>query len=140
MYGDSDANFKYATSFRGRGDVSSNKFLVADATNDKGEQLVKLTPAPEATITDRRPLIEASLKNVGTVLPESIKLRVGGLGTVPSYYDADTMTVRFQMPYRIRREETVVSLSFQREASLPAEVITWRFKVDLAAAYLPAAK
>ena len=140
VHGDSDANFKYATSFRGRGDVSSNKFLVADATNDKGEQLVKLTPAPESTITDRRPLIEASLKNVGTVLPESIKLRVGGLGTVPSYYDADTMTVRFQMPYRIRREETVVSLSFQREASLPAEVITWRFKVDLAAAYLPAAK
>ena len=140
VHGDSDTNFKYATSFRGRGDVTSNKFLVADATNEKGEQLVKLTPAPESTITERRPLIEANLRNVGTVVPESIKMRIGGLGTVPSYYDADMMTVRFQMPYRIRREETVISLSFQREASLPAEVITWRFKVDLSAAYLPATK
>lgn len=140
VHGDSDTNFKYATSFRGRGDVTSNKFLVADATNEKGEQLFKLSPAPESTITERRPLIEANLKNVGSVVPESIKMRIGGLGTVPCYYDADMMTVRFQMPYRIRKEETVINLSFQREASLPAEVITWRFKVDLAAAYLPTAK
>ena len=140
VHGDSDTNFKYATSFRGRGDVSSNKFIGADATNEEGEQLVKLTPAPESTITERRPLIEANLKNVGTVVPESIKMSIGGLGAVPAYYDADAMTVRFQMPYRIRREETVISLSFQRESNLPAEVITWRFKVDLAAAYLPTAK
>jgi peptidoglycan/xylan/chitin deacetylase (PgdA/CDA1 family) len=137
IHGDSDTNFKLATSFRGRGDVGSNKFLVADAKNDKGEQLVKLTPAPDSTIKERRPLIEADLKNVGTVVPESIKLRVGGLGTVPVHYDPESMIVRFQMPYKIRREECVVSLSFQREASLPAEVISWRFQVDLAAAYLP---
>ncbi|MBL9132165.1 MAG: polysaccharide deacetylase family protein [Verrucomicrobiaceae bacterium] len=139
IHGDSDTNFKLATSFRGRGDVSSNKFLVADAKNEKGEQLVKLTPAPDATITDRRPLIEADLRNAGTVVPESIKLRIGGLGTVPALYDATSMTVRFQMPYKIRREECVASLSFQREANLPAEVISWRFKIDLSAAYLPEA-
>jgi peptidoglycan/xylan/chitin deacetylase (PgdA/CDA1 family) len=138
VHGDSDTNFKLATSFRGRGDVGSNKFLVADAKNDKGEQLIQLTPKPDATITDRTPMIEANLKKLGSVLPESIKLRIAGLGTVPVEYDPATMIVRFQFPYKLRRDECALSLSFQRDAAQPAEVVSWRFKIDLAAAYLPA--
>lgn len=137
VHGDNDTNFKLATSFRGRGDVGSNKFLLADAKNDKGEQLVELKPKPDTVITDRMPVIEANLKKVGTVVPESLKLRIAGLGTVPVEYDPATMIARYQFPYRIRREECVVSLSFQREASQPAEVLNWRFKIDLKAAYLP---
>jgi peptidoglycan/xylan/chitin deacetylase (PgdA/CDA1 family) len=138
VHGDSDTNFKLATNFRGRGDVGSNKFLVADAKNDKGEQLIQLTPKPDDTITDRTPLIEANLKKLGSVLPESIKLRIAGLGTVPVEYDPATMIVRFQFPYKLRREECTLSLSFQRVAAQPAEVVSWRFKIDLAAAYQPA--
>jgi len=138
VHGDSDTNFKLATSFRGRGDVGSNKFLVADAKNDQGEQLIQLTPKPDATITDRTPIIEANLKKLGSVLPESVKLRIAGLGTVPVQYDPATMIVRFQFPYKLRRDECALSLSFQRDAAQPAEVVSWRFKIDLAAAYLPA--
>ena len=138
VHGDNDINFKLATSFRGRGDVGSNKVLVADAKNDKGEQLIQLKPKPDAVITERRPLIEADLKKLGTILPESIKLRIAGLGTVPVDYDPATMVVRFQFPYKLRREDCALSLSFQREASQPAEVVSWRFKIDLTAAYLPA--
>ncbi len=137
VHGDSDINFKLATSFRGRGDVGSNKFLVADAKNDKGEQLIQLKPKPDAVITDRRPLIEADLKKIGTILPESVKLRIAGLGTVPVDYDPDTMVVRFQFPYKLRREDCALSLSFQRDATQPAEVLSWRFKIDLEAAYMP---
>ena len=137
IHGDNDINFKLATSFRGRGDVGSNKFLVADAKDDKGEQLIQLKPKPDAVITERRPLIEADLKKLGTILPESIKLRIAGLGTVPVDYDPATMVVRFQFPYKLRREDCALSLSFQRGASQPAEVVSWRFKIDLAAAYLP---
>ena len=138
IHGDNDTNFKLATSFRGRGDVGSNKFLVADAKNEKGEQLIQLTPKPDAVITDRIPLIEADLKKVGTILPESIKLRIAGLGTVPADYDPATMVVRFKFPYKLRREDCAVSLSFQRDATQPAEVVSWRFRIDLKAAYLPA--
>lgn len=138
IHGDSDTNFKLATSFRGRGDVGSNKFLVADAKNDKGEQLIQLTPGPDAIVTDRMPLIEADLKKLGSILPESIKLRIAGLGTVPATYDPATMIVRYQIPHRLRREECALSLSFQRDAAQPAEVVSWRFKIDLPAAYLPA--
>ena len=138
IHGDNDINFKLATSFRGRGDVGSNKFLVADAKNDKGEQLIQLKPKPDAVITERRPLIEADLKKLGTIVPESIKLRIAGLGTVPVDYDPATMVVRFQFPYKLRREDCAVSLSFQRAAAQPIEVVSWHFKIDLAAAYLPA--
>lgn len=139
IHGDSDTNFKLATSFRGRGDVSSNKFLLADAKDESGKLIVELTPKPDATITDRRPMIEANLSNAGAVLPESVKLRIGGLGTVPALYDEASKTVRYQFPYRIRREEVVVSLTFQRQDATQAEVINWRFKVDLAASYTPVA-
>lgn len=138
IHGDSDTNFKLATSFRGRGDVASSKFLLADAKNDKGEQLVQLSPKPDAVIADRTPVIEADLTKVGTVMPETIKLRIAGVGTVPASYDPATMKVRYEFPYRLRREECVVSLAFQRDATQPAEVVSWRFKIDLAAAYLPA--
>lgn len=137
VHGDNDVNFKLATSFRGRGDVGSNKFLVADAKNDKGEQLIQLKPKPDAVITERRPLIEVDLKKIGTILPESIKLRIAGLGTVPVDYDPATMIVRFQFPYKLRREDCALSLSFQRDATQPAEVVSWRFKIDLEAAYMP---
>jgi peptidoglycan/xylan/chitin deacetylase (PgdA/CDA1 family) len=137
VHGDNDINFKLATSFRGRGDVGSNKFLVADAKNDKGEQLIQLKPKPDSVITERRPLIEADLKKIGTILPESIKLRIAGLGTVPVDYDPATMIVRFQFPYKLRREDCALSLSFQRDATQPAEVVSWRFKIDLEAAYMP---
>lgn len=137
VHGDSDTNFKLATSFRGRGDVGANKFLLADAKNDKGEQLVQLTPKPDEEITDRMPLIEVDLKKIGTIVPESIKLRIAGVGTVPAAYDPATMKVRYEFTYKLRREECAVTLSFQRDATQPAEVISWRFKIDLAAAYLP---
>jgi peptidoglycan/xylan/chitin deacetylase (PgdA/CDA1 family) len=137
VHGDNDINFKLATSFRGRGDVGSNKFLVADAKNDKGEQLIQLKPKPDSVITERRPLIEADLKKIGTLLPESVKLRIAGLGTVPVDYDPATMIVRFQFPYKLRREDCALSLSFQRDATQPAEVVSWRFKIDLEAAYMP---
>ena len=138
IHGDNDINFKLATSFRGRGDVGSNKFLVADAKNEQGEQLIQLKPKPDTVITERRPLIEADLKKLGTIVPESIKLRIAGLGTVPVDYDPATMVVRFQFPYKLRREDCALSLSFQRAATQPAEVVSWRFRIDLAAAYLPA--
>ena len=140
IHGDSDTNFKLATSFRGRGDVSSNKFLLADAKNDKGEPLVILSPAPDSTITQRRPVLEANLKNAGTVIPESVKLRIGGLGIVPATYDPATMTLRYQFPYKLRRDECLASLTFQRDAAQPAEVVNWRFKLDLTAAYAPDAR
>ena len=137
IHGESDGNFKLATSFRGRGDVSSNHFLVADAKDEKGELLVELSPKPEEVITDRRPQIRANLKGLGNVVAESVKLRIGGLGVVPAKYDPESMTVTYQLPYRLRREDCALTLIFKRSADQPEEVVNWRFKVDLEASYQP---
>lgn len=137
IHGESDTNFKLATSFRGRGDVTSNRFMVADAKDDKGNQLVELSPAPDETIKERRPVIKADMKNLGDIVPESIKLRVGGLGTVPASYDPIGKVMTYQLPYRLRRQDCALSLSFKRVSEQAEEVISWRFKLDLDASYLP---
>jgi hypothetical protein len=70
-------------------------------------------------------------------LPESVKLRIGGLGIVPASYDHPNMTVSYRLPYKLRREDCAVTLSFKRSAEAEDEVVNWRFKVNLAAAYIP---
>lgn len=137
IHGESDTNFKLATSFRGRGDVTSNHFLKADAKDAEGKKLIEMSPAPEEVIKDRRPVIKASLQRIGAIVPDSVRLKIAGLGTVPARYDPATMTVSYQMPYRLRREDCAVTLSFKRAEGQPDEVVSWRFKVDLEASYLP---
>jgi peptidoglycan/xylan/chitin deacetylase (PgdA/CDA1 family) len=137
IHGESDTNFRLATSFRGRGDVTSNHFLKADAKDAEGRLLVEMSPAPNETIKERRPEIRVNLQRVGKVVPGSVRLRIAGLGPVPANYDPQTMQVSYHLPYRLRRQDCAVTLSFKRAEGVPDEVITWRFKVDLEASYLP---
>ncbi|MCP5556537.1 MAG: hypothetical protein H7A55_02180 [Verrucomicrobiaceae bacterium] len=50
------------------------------------------------------------------------------------------MTARYAMPNRIRRDECSITITFKRAPDLPDESVAWRFKIDLAAAYLPQAQ
>ena len=61
-----------------------------------------------------------------------------GLDPVWVTFARKVATLRFQFPYKLRKEDCAVSLSFQRDATQPAEVVSWRFRIDLKAAYLPA--
>ncbi|MCX6854293.1 MAG: polysaccharide deacetylase family protein [Verrucomicrobia bacterium] len=137
IHGESDANFKLATSFRGRGDIASNHFLIPDTKDDQGKLLIELAPLPEEVITNRQPLVTANLKGLGTIVPESVKLRIGGLGVVPASYDPVNLTVSYRLPYKLRREDCAVTLSFKRTPEAEDEVVNWRFKVNLTAAYIP---
>ena len=139
IHGDSDTNFKMATSFHGRGDVGSANVLASDAKDAEGNQLVDLKPAANTSVVERRPLIEANLSRLGGLDPASIKMRVSGLGNVPVRFDPTTSTVSYQLPYRLRREECLVTLSFKRAAAQPEETLSWKFKINLAASYLPKA-
>jgi len=136
--GDADGNFRLATSFRGMGtDIGDSKFIKTDAVNEQGEKLVDLNPAPDSTIAERRPLIQAQLSHVGPVLPESIVLRLSGFGIVPATYDPNTQTVSYRVPQRIRLESCTATLSFRRNTEDKEEVISWNFSIDRAASYLP---
>lgn len=137
IHGESDTNFKLATSFRGRGEVGASNVLAHDAKGADGKPLVELQPAPDQVVKDRRPTITANLKGVGPIVPESVQMRVGGLGTVPATYDPAAMIVTYQLPYKLRRQDCAISISFKRDAAKPDEVVQWRFKVDLPASYVP---
>jgi hypothetical protein len=47
------------------------------------------------------------------------------------------MMVSYKMPVRLRRDDCAVTLSFKKAADQPEEVLSWRFKIDLTAAYQP---
>jgi peptidoglycan/xylan/chitin deacetylase (PgdA/CDA1 family) len=139
IHGDNDTNFHMATSFHGRGDVGNANVIASDAKDADGNQLVVLKPAPNGVITERRPTIEANLERLGSLDPASIRMRVSGLGVVPARFDPATSTVSYQLPYKVRREDCLVTLSFKRSAGQPEESLSWKFKVNLLASYLPKA-
>ena len=140
VHGEEDTVFRNGTTFRTRGGDLANKVIAIDSKNDQGESLVQLKPEPNSTITDRSPLIEANLLKLGSIVPESIRVRVGGFGIVPAKFDPKTFILSYQVPIKLRREECNVTLTFKRELEKPEEMVTWKFKIDLAAAYLPLPK
>jgi peptidoglycan/xylan/chitin deacetylase (PgdA/CDA1 family) len=138
IHGDSDGNFKLATSFRSRGgDLGSGKVIASDAKDATGATLIPLTPAPDTSVPDRKPIISANLSKIGVIDPTSLTLRISGMGLVPVSYDAATMTASYQPPIKLRRRDMSATLSFKRAPDQPVELINWSFKIDLAAAYLP---
>jgi len=138
VHGEEDSVFRNATTFRARGELSSAKAIALDAKTEQGTPLVQLKPEPNSTVPDRRPVIEANLVGLGTIVPESIRVRVSGFGVVPAEFDQQTFILRYQPPTKLRREECNVSITFKRNKETPEELITWKFKIDLAAAYIPA--
>ncbi|RBP46173.1 polysaccharide deacetylase [Roseimicrobium gellanilyticum] len=138
--GDQDANFRVATSFYGGGkSIADSRFIKTDAVNEQGEKLVTLKPEPNATIADRLPLIEANLAKIGPIIPETLVLKVGGFGTVLARYDPNTQVVSFRVPQKIRLDSCNVMLSFRRQGADKDELVSWQFKIDKKAAYLPQA-
>jgi len=139
IHGDNDGNFRLATSFRSRGgEVGTGKVLAVDQKDEQGVPLVQLQPPPNSVITERQPVIRADLSRLGQVVPESIKMRLSGFGLVPFSFDPQTFIVSYRLPIKLRRPDCSITLSFQRAAGQPEEIIHWAFKLDLAAAYLPA--
>lgn len=134
---DKDTNFKLAVSFHGRNDVASSKFVKTDAVDEQGHKLFDLKPEPNSTVTERRPMVEAGLAQLGGVVPESVMLRIGGFGAVPAEFDPVAQTVRYQIPQKLRLEECSATLVFRRAASDKEEVVTWKFKIDQKSSYAP---
>ena len=138
IHGETDGNFRLATSFRSRGgDIGSGKVIAADAKDESGNKLVDLLPAPESVTSERKPVISANLSRLGPIDPTTITMRVSGMGLVPVDYDPATGIVSYQPPIRVRRRDMSVTLSFKRAPDQPVELINWNFKIDLAASYLP---
>jgi peptidoglycan/xylan/chitin deacetylase (PgdA/CDA1 family) len=134
---DKDTNFKLATSFHGRMDSADSMIAKTDAVDDSGHKLYDLKPAPNQSISDRRPVITANLANLGGVVPDSLTLRVSGFGAVPVEFDASTQTVSYQVQQKLRTDECMAVLGFKRVSADKPEVLSWKFKIDEKALYNP---
>ena len=81
--------------------------------------------------------VKANLIRLGSIVPDSIRMKVSGFGPVPARFDPGTFLLTYQVPYKLRREECFVTINFKRDENAPEEVVTWKFRIDLAASYLP---
>ncbi len=143
IYGKTGANFTEALTFKGATMLASGRRLMAapDAevvggvTDDT--PLVTTRPADGEKISARLPLIEMDVSKLVGVEPESIRMRVSGLGEVPHEFDPTAGVIRYQVPQKLRSENCNVQVVISHEGSEKPEVIAWKFRVDLGAGYLP---
>jgi peptidoglycan/xylan/chitin deacetylase (PgdA/CDA1 family) len=68
-------------------------------------------PADGETVRTALPLIKANLSSVGQIDPNSVQLRVSGLGLVPASFDPKTGTVAYQVTQKLRDKSCTVILS-----------------------------
>src|ERR1700757_3759707 len=68
-------------------------------------------PADGETVRTALPLIKANLSSFGQVDPNSVQLRVSGLGLVPASFDPKTGTVAYQVTQKLRDKSCTVILS-----------------------------
>lgn len=145
VYGTSDANFTQAMRFKGATMLASGRRLMVAADEkgsgeEVGETLVTTHPADGEKVAERLPLIEMDVSKLQGVNPESIRMRVSGLGQVPHEFDATAGRIRYQVPQRLRNNNCLVQVVLRHEGSSKPEVIAWKFQVDLTADYLPQKK
>ena len=85
-------------------------------------------PAENASISERRPLIRASLASGGPIDPESVKLRLSGLGEVPARFDPQTGTVSYQVVQKLLPNPYTVILTARAQGK--KYEYRWNFTVQ----------
>ncbi len=141
VHGTTLANFNPALNFGGASVSSAGRKLITDSKNEDGEvqeALVQMTPDKDATIKNRLPRIEMDLSRLEGVVPESISMRITGLGMAPHDYDPATGIISYQIPQRLRGETCGVQVEFRHSGNKDPERIGWNFKIDKLAEYLSA--
>src|SRR5437867_2708966 len=97
-----------------------------------GAKDLSTQPADGETARTALPLIKANLSGVGAIDPQSVQLRISGLGVVPASYDPKTGTVSYQVTQKLREKSCTVILSAKSEGKkIEAH---WTFGVEEAPA------
>ncbi len=141
VYGndEQDRAFRLATNFGGGGDLGRQ--LLGGATDDETgapeAPLVVVKPAENETVTSRRPLIEVDLSKLEGIDPESVELRIPGLGLLQAEFDATTGRLSCRPPVMLRAPEVAVHVRLRRKAEEKDDLVSWKFFIDQKAAYVP---
>ncbi len=108
----------------------------AAAVAEVGATTLQTEPANGETVRTALPLIRANVSSFGAIEPNSIQMRVSGLGIVPASYDPKTSMVSYQVTQKLHDKTCTVILSAKSEGK---RVEThWTFGVDDGSAPAPA--
>jgi peptidoglycan/xylan/chitin deacetylase (PgdA/CDA1 family) len=83
----------------------------ASAVAEVGAANLATQPADGDTVRTSLPLIKANLSSVGSIDPNSVQMRVSGLGVVPATYDPKTGMVTYQVTQKLRDKTCTVILT-----------------------------
>ena len=84
-------------------------------------------PKNEEAVNDPKPLISADLSSLGAVEPDSVRMRLSGVGAVPAQYNPKTKVVSYQPTKALVPREYTVIVSARVEGK-PREA-RWSFRI-----------
>jgi peptidoglycan/xylan/chitin deacetylase (PgdA/CDA1 family) len=87
----------------------------AAAVAEVGTGSLSTQPADGETIRTALPLIKANLSSFGAIEPNSVQMRVSGLGQVPASFDPKTGTISYQVTQKLRDKTCTVIVSAKSE-------------------------
>src|ERR1700757_3131616 len=87
----------------------------AAAVAEVGTSSLNSQPADGETIRTALPLIKANLSSLGPIEPNSVQMRVSGLGVVPASFDPKTGMISYQVTQKLRDKTCTVIVSAKSE-------------------------
>jgi len=80
-----------------------------------GSANLSTQPADGETVRTTLPLIKANLSSVGPIEPNSVQMRISGLGMVPASFDAKSGLVSYQVTQKLRDKTCTVIVTAKSE-------------------------
>lgn len=113
--------------------TDANSTSAADATltssvDTQASPQLSVTPPNRSVITERRPLLSADLSSFGELKPESIQMRLSGLGALPVSWDAEARVISCQIPESLHPQ--IYSVKVTAETMGGKCSIEWSFQVQ----------
>ena len=123
--------FKMAVNF-GANEVAVPSAVVA---NEVPSTSMVTQPANDEHTRNPRPTIKANMASLGDVDPNSVQMRISGLGLVPAKYDAQSKSASYEVTQNLIPRAYTVILSAKAQGK---RVETrWNFTVDPSASGAP---
>ena len=69
--------------------------------------------------------------------PATIEMKIAGIGKVPAEFDPVEKKITWIVNETLRGSECQVFVTFKRKDEPKADIVSWRFSIDLIAHYLP---
>ena len=104
----------------------------AAAVAEVGATSLASQPTDGETIRTALPLIKANLSSLGPIEPNSVQMRVSGLGQVPASFDPKTGIISYQVTQKLRDKTCTVIVSAKSEGKKVEA--HWTFGIEEAGA------